>query len=209
MTQSREPATESRGSDDAGMGCSDPADWVDVHGDAMYRFALLRVRDPDTAEEIVQEALLAALRGRREFSERSSERTWLIGILKHKVIDHFRRSGREVQVGELEEPDPVVETVFTKRGLWSGGPRRWSSDPAKGLEADEFWVVFRSCVGHLPPSMADAFCLRELESMNGKEICQVLDISPSNLWALLHRARIRLRQCLENNWFDRKERAEG
>jgi RNA polymerase sigma-70 factor (TIGR02943 family) len=183
---------------------SDPADWVDRHGDAMYRFALLRVRDPDVAEEMVQDALVAALAARAKRNATSSERTWLIGILKHKLIDHFRANASKRRVTESIEPDRAVEAMFSKRGLWSPGPGRWASHPRCTLENEEFWKVFRECNANLPPAMADAFCLREIEQMSSREVCQVLGISSSNLWALLHRARVRLRNCLEVNWFKSK-----
>ncbi len=185
---------------------SDPADWVDRHGDAMFRYALLRVRSMGTAEELVQEALVAALTGQRSFREGSTERTWLIGILKHKIVDHYRASARELPSEGLESADRILEDTFSPRGLWNAGPARWSGDPSDALEKEEFWDVLRDCVSGLPDHLADAFLLRELEQMSGEEVCKVLGISPTNLWARMHRARTGLRRCLEEHWFKREPR---
>ncbi len=176
---------------------TDPEGWLDRHGDGLYRYALARLRDPDAAADLVQETFLEALRSRENFEGRSSERTWLIGILRHKVLDHLRRSGRE-RAAPVGDPD---EGPFDRQGFWRVGPARWGGDPAWALERREFWGVFGVCLAKLPSIHADAFLLRELEGLDAPEVCQLLGISPVNLWARLHRARLSLRDCLERNWF--------
>jgi RNA polymerase sigma-70 factor (TIGR02943 family) len=180
---------------------SEPADWIDRHGDALYGFALLQLGDPEAAEERVQETLLAALEARDSFRGQSSERTWLIGILKHKICDHFRRRAR--QPGP-EGSDPNA-AAFDRKGKWVHGPKPWSEPPQASAARAEFWAAFRRCLEAMPPRLHDAFCLRELHGLATDGICSVLDVTPNHLWTLLHRARASLRRCLEQHWFGRKE----
>ncbi len=179
----------------------DPAVWLDLHGDVLFRYALWRVRNAEEAEELVQETLLAGLRGRERFTGRSSQRTWLVGILRRKIVDHFRGAGRSRSDDRLRPSDHAPGELFDKRGHWTVRLRPWPSDPAQAFEAEEFWTVLDKCVGKLPQAMADAFALREMEELSAEDICKILSISTSNLWTQLHRARGLLRQCLELNWF--------
>jgi RNA polymerase sigma-70 factor (ECF subfamily) len=172
--------------------------WVDEHLPILYGYALKRVRDPETAEELVQETFLAALKNFEKFAERSSERTWLIGILRHKILDHYRQRSKSPQV-DLEEDG---KTFFSSSGHWARKPSEWSCDPSALAENQEFWGVFETCLGHLPQSLSQAFVLREMEQHKAAKVCESLSISESNLWIRLHRARLRLRECLENNWFE-------
>jgi RNA polymerase sigma-70 factor (ECF subfamily) len=185
----------------------DPAQWVDRHGDCLYRYALLRLRSPDLAADLVQETFLEAFRSRAAFEGRSSERTWLVGILKHKVLDHFRRQRRERPMGEAAEDGERDEPAFDRRGHWRRGPSSWGADPSESLERREFWDVLGQCVAKLPPRLADAFLLRELDGLEAAEVQSLLGITPANLWARLHRARSLLRQCLESRWSGRRSSA--
>lgn len=182
----------------------DPQGWVDEHGDVLYRYALARLRNPERAEDVVQETFLAALQARESYGGRSTERTWLVGILRHKIIDQIRRQWREQPVTELESahtPDQALDELFDARGMWlRDRPQPWSNPP-QAPENKEFWIAFRQCMDHLPGRLGDAFALREMEESSSEEVCQILGITPTNLWAMLHRARVRLRQCLEKNWF--------
>ncbi|MEN6626729.1 MAG: sigma-70 family RNA polymerase sigma factor [Candidatus Sumerlaeia bacterium] len=186
----------------------DPEHWVDEHGDALYRYALIRLRDPERAEDIVQETFAAALKAREYFAGRSSERTWLIGILKRKIIDTYRKRWREVPATELAagvEEDQIVQSLFDERGHWQQryGPSSWA-DPSAAIKEEQFFEVLNGCLGALPGRLADAFTLREIDNIPSNEICQILGITPTNLWAMLHRARVRLRQCMEAKWFGRE-----
>jgi RNA polymerase sigma-70 factor, ECF subfamily len=188
---------------------SSPDRWLEEHGDVLFGFALLRVRDRATAEDLVQETLLAAWRGREGFAGGSTERTWLIGILKHKLTDHWRRSSRETQSPGLSSADTdgpdIVEQLFDNADNehWRVQPSAWNH-PDAALEQQEFWRIFADCLAALPPAQAQAFSLCELDGLEGPEACKVLAVAPTNLWVILHRARLRLRQCLENNWFEHK-----
>ena len=180
----------------------DPEGWVDRHGDCLYRYAVLRLRAPDLAADVVQETFLEALKARASFSGRSSERTWLVGILKHKIVDHLRKTGRDRAAGGAPL-DAAGEPAFDGRGHWRLGPAPWPGDPAREIEGREFWDVFGRCLGKLSPGLSDAFFLRELDGLSAEEVQRALGITPASLWARLHRARSQLRGCLETHWFGR------
>jgi RNA polymerase sigma-70 factor (ECF subfamily) len=179
----------------------DPRAWLERHGDYLYRFALSRVRSPDAAEELVQEALLAAWKGRDLFAGQASERTWLTSILKRKVVDWFRRRVRErAQTGA--DPDEKAFDPFDRTGHWKKSPTDWSrGNPAEHLNRAEFWTTLHTCLGKLPPRLHDAFVLRYLDGREGEEVCRELGLTPANFWVMLHRARLRMSGCLSANWF--------
>ncbi|HKI17170.1 MAG TPA: sigma-70 family RNA polymerase sigma factor [Isosphaeraceae bacterium] len=183
---------------------ADPEGWVDRHGDGLYRFALLRLRSPDLAADVVQETFLEALRARGSFAGRSSERTWLIGILRHKIVDHIRRSGREPATVNGVSSNGAEGSPFDHRGHWRVGPAAWAGNPSQQMETKEFWDVFGQCLSKLPKGLADAFFLRELDGLSAEEVQHVLGITPANFWKRLHRARSHLRQCLESSWFGQR-----
>jgi len=190
---------------------ANPESWVDQHGDALFRYALLRLRNKHLAEEIVQETFLAALQSRKSFAGQSSEKTWLIGILKHKIIDHFRRAKREVSLEETDLLPTETEETFRTTGEWVGhwtveaAPIEWSGDPVRLLEQKEFRRAFEDCLASLPERLARVFTLREVEELSAPEICKLLEISESNLWVMLHRARMQLRRALELRYFRAKQ----
>jgi len=194
----------------------DPGSWLEQHGDYLFRYARLRLRDDALAEDAVQETLLAALEAHSSFAGRGSERTWLTGILKHKIVDHFRRAARESQAEGDDGRGLEPEHLFMQTGEWAGhwvavlvpekaylGPNEWGATPEQVAEQGEFWEVFNRCLEPLPPRVASAFTLRELEGLSSGEICEALDIKVNNLWVMLHRARAHLRNCVEVNWFTR------
>jgi RNA polymerase sigma-70 factor (ECF subfamily) len=180
----------------------DPARWLEQYGDTLYRYALIRVRDPDLAQDLVQETLLAALKGRDSFARQSSEKTWLVGILKHKLIDQLRKSRREVSLGELNEGDAELDKLcFNERGEWRAELGNWSN-PEKSLEQARFWQVLHDCIARLPERLATLFILREIDGLSTEECCKALDISTTNnTCVMLSRARMRMRECLEVRWF--------
>jgi len=178
----------------------DPDNWVENHGDSLYRYALLRLRNKQLAEDMVQETFLAALHSRDKFSGDSSEKAWLLGILKHKVVDEFRKGKREKATDDMQEMDKFMEEVFDDRGRWKVGPSKWTTHPDAVFDQKEFWGVLKNCLQMLPNSISDAFILREMEGLDGKEVCALLEITENNLWIMLYRARMRLRHCLETHW---------
>jgi RNA polymerase sigma-70 factor (ECF subfamily) len=179
----------------------DPDRWVDDHGDALFGYAMLRLRDADQAAEVVQDTFLEALKSRGSFQGRSSERTWLIGILKHRIIDQFRRRARRERGVGGDDPPGIDPEFFDERGSWKAGVARWPELPDDAVERAEFWEVFRAALAALPATYAEAFTLSELEGLSGPEVCKILGITPTNLWARLHRARLILRRELDARWF--------
>ena len=188
-------------------GLSNPELWVDLYGDYLFKFALLRVRDPGRAEDFVQETFLAALRGGQSFAGRSAEKSWLVGILKNKIFDYYRKLSRETSFTDLQFYDDEEADRFIHEGASDGhwiphlGPLEWSAEPGASLDQSAFWETFHECRGKLPSKVGAVFCLREIDGVESAEICALLEISESNLWVMLHRARMALRRCLETNWF--------
>lgn len=180
----------------------DPTTWVDEYGDYLFRYAMLMLRDAARAEDAVQETFLAALAARESFSGRSSMKTWLVGILKHKIADQFRRASRENPAEDVEDNAPDLEEPFDEKGRWKAGPSDWVINPRTILEKKEFWEALQGCLSELPERHSNAFLLREVEDLNAREVCDILQITEKNLWVMLYRARMRLRRCLEVNWFE-------
>lgn len=178
-----------------------PDKWVDQYGDYLYRFAIYRVYEATVAEDLVQETFLAALGSLEEFQHHSSIKTWLIGILKHKIIDHFRKKAREQSIDDIESNINKLDDFFDTNGHWKIKPAKWTADPQKLYDQKEFINIFHKCLAELSGLQASAFILREIVGENTKKICKLLDVTSTNCWVLLHRARMYLRRCLEINWF--------
>jgi RNA polymerase sigma-70 factor (ECF subfamily) len=182
---------------------TDPERWVDAHGDCLFRYALLRVRRPEVAEDLVQETLLAAVRTQERFGGRSSERSWLIGILKNKVCDYFRKLGRETTFTDLDFFSGEHADRFDGDDFWihERGPAEWRPEGEDLLRRAEFMQALHACLGRLPERIAQVFIMREIDETPSREICERLAITESNLWVMLHRARMALRQDLEQTYF--------
>lgn len=179
---------------------SSPKEWLTKHGGAMYRYAYSRLRDTTLAEDLVQEALAAALQARRNFSGRATERTWLIGILKHKLVDRLRQRAREQPFGDSDDITEEIDGLFDTQGRWKTLPSDWGS-PTDSLEQKQFWKVFADCFAALSLRHAQVFAMCEFDGLDSSEVCKVFGITATNVWVILHRARLRLRQCLEVHWF--------
>lgn len=186
------------------MATTDTIDPAALHEHRSYlvRYAILQLRDPHLAEDAVQETLMAAIESRSKFSAQSSPRTWLVGILKHKILDMLRKRAREpeLNVPEGEDGNDLLDALFNENGHWSDPPRTWA-DPEQSMENSRFWEVFEQCNQRMPINTARAFMMREFMDMSTDDICQELSISTTNCWVLLHRARLALRECLELRWF--------
>lgn len=172
----------------------DATKWVDSYGDALFAFAVSRLRDRNLAEEAVQETFLSALKSIDQFRQTGTEGAWLMGILKRKVIDQARSQAKQpATLGN----DPVVSALFDKRGNWSKSAKANGSMRLDSIERDEFKVVFHECLEKLPPTQASTFWLREVQQENAEDVCKALEISTSNLWVLMHRARLALAECMK------------
>ena len=179
---------------------------IESHRSYLMRFAVAKLRDTLQAEEVVQEALLAALDGVGGFSGQSSLRTWLTSILKFKIIDFQRRVISErahfvVQPDEADSADPDwLERMFDDTGHWNPRLGEWAN-PDGALEQKQFFEVFERCLDKLPKVAGRVFFKREVMGVDTDTICKEEDISASNCWVMLHRARLALRECLDRNWF--------
>ena len=177
-----------------------PDTWVDEHGDYLYRYAWSRLRDSNAAEEVVQEAMLAGVRFSGQYSGKGSERSWLLGILKRKIVDYVRlRQRYDRDGGSIEDSDPTT-MLFDRNGQWRAGSM--PSAPDQTVESRELWDVVRESLNHLPKGQADVFMLSVMEEMESDEVCSQLEITPSNLWVRLHRARLGLARCVGSKWFN-------
>jgi len=167
----------------------------------LMRFARTQLRNDAWAEDAVSDTLLAALEKPQAFAGASQLKTWLVGILKHKLIDQLRRHTREIASSPDADDDGAIEDlVFHPDGHFRDRGMDWGN-PESALSEREFLVVLQTCVDRLPATQARVFMMREWLELDAKEICKELDLSATNLWVLLHRARLRLRECLHANWF--------
>lgn len=171
----------------------------------MLRFAQLQLRNIDTAEDLVQEAIEAALRKSDSFNGHSTLKTWVFAILRNRIIDHLRQSSRTVTMSSLvaddEDWQENLEALFNERGRWRDGPRpvAWP-DPEESMQSRQFWAVFENCLDHLSPAAARVFMMREFLGFEPDEICGQVGITATNCHVILHRARLKLRTCMDRGW---------
>ena len=185
--------------------------WLADYGDVLWRFVLGRVRSRESAEEVVQETVLAAMQAHAMFAGGSTERTWLLGIAAHKVADHLRSARRRAGHPEVNASDESAHgfadraSMFTAEGMWARRPSVWGLDAGNTAENAEMLAALRRCIDALPPAQAEAVWLRDLLDVPGDEVCKAMGISPTNLWSRMHRARAALRSCVEKSMDMRKE----
>lgn len=177
---------------------------------ALLRFAILQLRSDSLAEDAVQDALIAVLEKPDSFAGQSSLRTYVTGILKYKIIDALRLARRTlpIETDDDQSEDDVIDALFRANGHTHAMPHNWG-DPDATLERQDFFRVMEICLENLPPKTARIFMMREWLELETDEICKELNISASNAWVMLYRARIRLRECLDLNWFGKSSSSEG
>jgi len=182
----------------------DANQWMDRYGDLIYRYTLVRVKDQGATEEIVQVTFLAALQAAHTYAGRSSEKSWLFGILKHKIMDHFReiKKNRSFDLSPNDDPDPCG---YDSMGNWKKFPQDWRLDPEKSAENQELTEMLALCLDSLPDKFRQIFVLKEIDGVSTEQICNEFNIKPTNLWVILHRARNQLKNCLEIHWFGGKK----
>lgn len=185
----------------------DPERWIDEFGDYLYRYAYSRLRDSNAAEEVLQETFLAGIRFLDQFSGHGSQRAWLLGILKRKIVDYVRlRSRYDRDKSHLDDHDPSAK-LFGENGSWSD-IKSFVVPPDHNIESQELWTIVRECLRFLPTGQADVFTLSVMEEMAAEDICQTLEITPNNFWVRLHRARLGLASCVGSQWFRQTEVAQ-
>ena len=181
--------------------------WVDTYSDKLYSWCLYKINNKEIAEDLVQDTFMAAFQAINKFEGKSDPKTWLFSILNNKIADHFRKLYRDPTVteSEIKQSSEVsfFETYFDADDSWQKEqrPKAWQQEDAHLLDNTMFVNILQSCMGKLSPDCYSAIQLKYLEEKKGEIICQELNISPTNFWQLLHRARLQLRKCLEMNWF--------
>ena len=185
-----------------------PEGWVDNHADYLYNYAMSRLYSSEIAEDMVQETFLSALSGMQNFQGMSSERTWLVSILKHKIIDHYRKKSRSQEQSLIDNIDYKQEghnpfnTDGDMKGIWNmeHAPHEWNIDALKKIEDEEFMRILHECIDKLPAKFGAIFIMRMLEELETEIICKENNVTTSNLWVILHRAKLQMRECMEKNW---------
>lgn len=186
-----------------------PTTWIDKYADYLYTYAYNRVNDEDTAQDLVQDTFLSGLKGAEGFKGEASEKTWLVSILKRKIIDHYRKNAvrKEQSFEESEQYKVAYGHYFTEEGFipgdWHKGsaPKEWNISADKSsLERNEFQKILKACMDKLPANWRSAFSLKYLEEEESEEICKQMEITSSNYWVIIHRAKLQMRECLEKNW---------
>ncbi len=177
-----------------------PNKWVDLHADYLYRYAATRISDDEMAKDLVQETFLSALKAMKNFQGKASERTWLTSIIKRKVIDHYRKINSEK--GKAEIKVSFYESG-DREGEWleERVPQQWGDNADAAIESEELQKVIDWCIENLPEKYAVVFKMKTIQKIETKEICNDLEITTSNLWVMIHRARTQLQKCLTDNWF--------
>ncbi|NOQ37197.1 MAG: sigma-70 family RNA polymerase sigma factor [Methylococcaceae bacterium] len=184
----------------------EPENWLSDYGDLLYRYAFSRVRSEAVAEDLLQETLLAAIQGVGKFNGKSSVSSWLVGILKHKIMDYYRKSQREMPLlTDADLGEDLMSHQFDAQGNWQVDLADWLT-PEASLDNEEFWKVYYQCQSRLSDTMARLFMLRVVDGVSTEDCCQILGFKTDNqLWVALSRTRMKLRQCLETHWFNQEE----
>lgn len=178
-----------------------PDKWVQLYSDYLFNYTITRVSNAEIAKDLVQETFFSGLKSMKNFKGLASERTWLVSILKRKIIDHYRKINSKK--GKAE-----VRMNFYKDGENEGewieerAPNTWAEDTDKGIENEELKAALDYCIDKLPEKYGIVFNMKTIQGFETEEICKELDITSSNLWVIIHRARTQLRRCMEDNWFN-------
>ncbi len=177
--------------------------WVDDHTDDLYTWAYHKTSDKEVARDLTQDTFLAALQGFDNYKGNSSPKTWLFAILKNKIVDYYRKNLKEKVVGSYDNNREMSDTIFDKGEKWAHGhaPINWETDESNLLDNVDFVKILKRCLEMLPLKWSLALKYKFLSEKQGVEICQELEITPSNYWQMLHRGKLQMRECIENNWF--------
>lgn len=176
----------------------DPERWVSEYGDYLYSYAMSRIYSTELAEDLLQETFLSAIQAASKFKGNSNEKTWLVSILKRKIVDHFRAKSK-IEEQTFDTESPFIQDRFM-HGHWKNErvPHEWDTEQSDWANDEEFIRILKQCIAFLPEKWQAVFSLKHVEEISTSDICKELEISDSNLWVILHRTRLQVRQCIEN-----------
>lgn len=171
------------------------------YSDYLYNYAITRVNDTHVAEDLVQDTFLSALKGFDSFQSKSKESTWLIAILKNKIIDHYRKKSKHYLQESLDEMQ-IMDDFFNSKGSWQKDqrPSKWDLDTDQAIEQQEFYETLQQCLIRLNDIQRMAFVMKHMDDEETDDICKELSITATNYWVIIHRAKLQLRKCMETNW---------
>ena len=183
-----------------------PSDWLANYGDYLFSLAMVKTGNKETAEDLVQETFLSAYKARDTFKQDSTEKTWLTAILKNKIIDFYRKKDVLKEVSNyISDTETSFDDNFfsSEDGHWlsESAPQAWSSQADAKLNSNEFNSIIQYCIQKMPHRLVPVFIAKYLEEDKAENICKEFDITPSNYWVMIHRAKLLIRSCLEKNWF--------
>jgi RNA polymerase sigma-70 factor (TIGR02943 family) len=183
-----------------------PNTWIKTYSDELYGYAMGKTSNTELAEDLVQETFLAGLKSQSSFKGKSSERTLLYAILKFKIADHYRNASTKYEISNSKlgyEEDSFIDNFFTEDGEWkeNSAPKNWGKDHSHVIENKELGSVLNLCIEKLPDSQKQLILLKLVEEQETEIVCKELNITPTNYWVIIHRAKLQLRSCLEKNWF--------
>jgi len=181
----------------------DPNNWIANYGDYLLNYGYSRLSSREVAEDLLQDTFISALKAQEGFRGDSSEQTWLTSILKRKIIDYYRKKSTQNELNESRINSPFKDSGFLE-GHWekSRAPKDWSDRDPNSMRQQEFQAILQECISYLPEKLRAVFILKVMEEMESDEVCKELECTASNFWVILHRARLRLRECIENNWLN-------
>lgn len=178
----------------------EPEQWVDLFGDYLFRYALMRLRDHDAARDAIQETFLAGIKNFSQYDGRVEVKYWLRGILRFKIVDHIRKAAKDQVVEHIDDEHVLDSLLFKASGIPTMRPAPWHFNPNQAFDSEDFWPIFEDCLDKLKEPIRQAFVLKMVEDMDADEVCKILGIKPNHLWVLNHRARTQLKKCLEAKW---------
>jgi RNA polymerase sigma-70 factor (TIGR02943 family) len=183
----------------------EPSLWVKRYADALLNFAFRRTSDLALSEDLVQETFLSALKAKDNFKGNSQEKTWLYAIMENKITDYFRSSNYKFQQQKVAIGTEFFSYFFVEDGHWQNEqkPQDWGNLAEESTQnnSEEFFEAVQKCLKKLPQKLERIFVLKHVEDYDSNKICKELDITTSNYWVMIHRAKLQLRTCLETNWF--------
>lgn len=183
-----------------------PHKWSSTYADELFSYAMTKTGKPELAEDLVQETFLSGLNAMNSFKGLSSERTWLFSILKYKIADYYRKASTKYEVTNQSfsfEDNSYIDNYFTEGGDWkeNAAPHKWEVEHLSVIENKELANALNFCIDKLPDNQKQLVFLKLVEEEETEKVCKELNITPTNYWVIIHRAKLQLRACLEKNWF--------